>query len=95
MKEYIRFVDKVTVKGSTQPIDIFTFDVDLSDLKVVEAAPSKANEKLLKYIKRKKLKEQYNKILQKKFRIYSHYSHDTDIQLIRRPYTEVKRCENT
>lgn len=32
MKSLVRFIDRVTVKGSTQPIGLYTIDVNVDDL---------------------------------------------------------------
>jgi hypothetical protein len=32
MKEYTRYIDRVTVKGSIRPIGIYTIDSDCDDL---------------------------------------------------------------
>ena len=38
LKSYLRKIDVVTVKGSAEPIALFTFDLDMSQL-VVEKYP--------------------------------------------------------
>lgn len=96
-----RRIDRVTVKGSTDPIDFYTFDCDVENLKAKAAGCAFDNDnvdnmtrnekkraKFRKRLKRNNLKKEINKQNNHSI-IYKRYFHgDKEIKHMRERYTE-------
>jgi len=84
----LRHVDRVTVKGSKQPMDLYTCDVDptlLRENKYISRRQqdTKVNKKVLKFISRKRRTERYKRILKGQARICQVLDTDVDIFTMR------------
>ncbi|EAR83046.2 adenylate/guanylate cyclase domain protein (macronuclear) [Tetrahymena thermophila SB210] len=93
MQSALRHVDRVTVKGSKQPMDLYTCDVDptlLTENKFVQKRlqDNKVNKKVLKFISRKRRTDRYKKILQGQANICQIIDSDVDIATMRKNYTD-------
>ncbi|KAL4427408.1 hypothetical protein ABPG74_009680 [Tetrahymena malaccensis] len=94
MQNALRHVDRVTVKGSKQPMDLYTCDVDptlLTENKFVQKRlqdNNKVNKKVLKFISRKRRTDRYKKILQGQANISQIIDTDVDIAAMRKNYTD-------
>ncbi|EGR29486.1 hypothetical protein IMG5_154690 [Ichthyophthirius multifiliis] len=93
-QSYIRQVDRVTVKGSYQPMDLYTCDMDQQSLNIKifplknQVEQKGQNKKILRFIQRKKKDERYEKIIQNKLMVNKLFEVDNDLYLMRQNYTE-------
>jgi hypothetical protein len=91
-KEHLRKIDCVTVKGSIQPIDLYTVDLSIANLEkniIIKELPRKLTE-----FQKKKLKITANIVrqnllekLEKSKRMTETLFADQDILYLREPYT--------
>lgn len=100
-QQSMRHVDRVTVKGSKQPMDLYTCDVNpnlLTDstnaaenaaVQETEFQTEQQNKKVLKFISRKRRAERYREIVKGTAQISAHLINDTDIATMTRHYTQV------
>jgi len=91
-RKHVRVIDKVTVKGSIQPIEICTVDLDMSKLKVNKqekdigtlSRTEKKKMRLRNRSKRDKLKE---KVALGEFDISKFFETEKDLKMMRETYT--------
>lgn len=92
MRRNLRQIDKVTVKGSTQPVGLFTFDGDFERLPVKLQTRSKADsevdKKRKKFIERSIRKNLLDLLLTEKQSVANLLRHNQVIQLARLKYTQ-------
>eukprot|EP01017_Pseudomicrothorax_dubius_P037584 TRINITY_DN5527_c0_g1_i2.p1 TRINITY_DN5527_c0_g1~~TRINITY_DN5527_c0_g1_i2.p1 ORF type:complete len:896 (+),score=228.61 TRINITY_DN5527_c0_g1_i2:84-2771(+) len=89
----LRRIDRVTVKGSEDPIDFYTCDVDFSNLTIIKKetegkAISKAEKKKLKVKSRLQRKELKQKILDDQVKVSKLFKTDKEIVPMRIGFTQ-------
>ena len=92
MRRNLRQIDRVTVKGSTQPVGLFTFDGDFERLPVKlqtrNKADSEVDKKRKKFIERSIRKNLLDSLLTEKKSVANLLRHNQVIQLARLKYTQ-------
>jgi len=91
-KKHVRLIDRVTVKGSIEPIDLCTCDIDYSrltiNLKALDIVNLSRNEKkrfkVMARLKRNDLRE---KVMENKYNVHNLFTTDPDLVTMREPYS--------
>lgn len=99
-KKELRHIDRVTVKGSIEPMDLYTCDVDLSNLvlkvktshldKYSSTKLTKAEKKKLKVYNRLRRNELKKKVLENKTTIANLFSSDKELKAMRETFPKVR-----
>ena len=88
---FLRKIDCVTVKGSEEPIKLYTFDADCSTLKTFTKEAPKYNgieQKKQKFIQRNKKKNFHAKVFSGKIRTVDIFKKSPDVMLMHIRYTD-------
>ena len=95
----MRHIDRVTVKGSIEPMDLYTCDVDIQNLvaKVKVASIDKYNSQKLSKTEKKKLKlynrlkrkELKKKVLENKTTVANLFTSDKELRSMRETFPPV------
>lgn len=86
---YVRLIDKVTVKGSIVPVELFTFDLEAAKLGVrIRKDNDPSNEKMLRYFRRKKQEKHLANVMSNKIKVSQAFEHDDDIKRCREQYSK-------
>ena len=91
-KKKLRKIDCVTVKGSIKPIELYTFDMNLIDIKsryMERSNLSKKDKRLQKVISRIRRKHRFKKILAKQLIMNQIFENDNDFVTVRKNFDEV------
>lgn len=98
-KKELRHIDRVTVKGSIEPMDLYTCDVDLQNLvqkvrtshldKLSSQKLTKAEKKKLKVYNRLRRNELKKKVLENKTTIANLFSSDKELRAMRETFPKV------
>ncbi|CAG9326054.1 unnamed protein product [Blepharisma stoltei] len=83
-QQYLRKIDRVTLKGTKAPMDLYTFDLDTSTLKVSHYSQRKEdtkNAKVLEIIKRERLNDD---VKSQRFSVSSMFIDDHDLKNLRK-----------
>lgn len=84
-KKIFRKIDRVTVKGSRQPIELYTVDIDLKNLEIYNEADESFTDlkqaRAYAYLKREKLNEAIKK---KNYSVYRLFQDDKDLRNMRK-----------
>jgi len=95
LAEKCRLIDHVAVKGSKQPLYLYTCDIDDLALEVDRTKPSTPNakqgERMKFKLRQERLKEK-NERWRDNFDLYQLFETDTDIQTMRRKFTSEFFC---
>ncbi|EGR33312.1 hypothetical protein IMG5_056350 [Ichthyophthirius multifiliis] len=92
-QSYLRHIDRVTVKGSDQPMDLYTCDVDPNQLQLKiynlkkQLEQNDKNKKILRFIQRQKKDERYIKIIKNNIQINKMFEIDNDIMVMRQKFS--------
>jgi len=92
-KKHLRHIDRVTVKGSIQPIDLYTCDVDPNRLhtdknEVDFSTKSEIEKKQARVESRLKRDDMREKAFSGKYKVAKKFSSDRDLVTMRKPFTK-------
>ena len=91
-KKHLRHIDRVTVKGSIQPIDLYTCDLDYNKLGIdknevdfsTKTAIEKKQIRMANRVKREDLRE---RAFNGSIKLAKRFNTDKDVQAMRKPFT--------
>ncbi|EGR30957.1 hypothetical protein IMG5_120200 [Ichthyophthirius multifiliis] len=96
-QKYLRHIDRVTVKGSQQPMDLYTCDMNSNMIQIEKVKDNiiveinkYENKKVLRFIQRKKKDIRYYKIIKNQIVINKLFDIDNDLIIMRQNYNQVK-----
>lgn len=90
-RSYMRMIDRVTVKGSIEPLDLYTCDVDYSQLPLepIQAQAGKRDAKL-KRVKARIQRDKYREmVFSGEIEVSAKFELDKEIKQMREPYSQV------
>ncbi|EGR34031.1 hypothetical protein IMG5_026670 [Ichthyophthirius multifiliis] len=93
-KQYLRHIDRVTVKGSEQPMDLYTCDMDCNLIEIQQLIKqsnenqNEPNKKILKYVQRMKKQTRLKKIIKNQIQVHNLFLKDNDFLIMRQTYTQ-------
>jgi len=91
-KKHLRHIDRVTVKGSIQPIDLYTCDLDYNKLNIDKnevdfATKTPIEKKQIRMANRVKREDLREKAFNGTIKLAKRFNGDKDIQAMRKPFT--------
>lgn len=87
-QQEMRRIDRVGIKGNIKPVDLYTYDIDISNMKLEDIDLSKKSEdnskKYYKSIKKQQRDELKKQVMNQERTIHSFFGEDEDIKMLRR-----------